>query len=205
MKKLLFILMTVCAIVFGHTNNNYIFNSSTEEYVGVPYRQVTPITNAADLIMKVNKKVTYPEAYNIAENVWNATVESNLSYSYVLGIMMTESRFNVNARSNCGAMGLMQVMPSTFTAISTKHNLNYSVADGFDIEKNIRVGVLYLDRLLRKYGHLDLVAAGYNGGPRAANNYRDGNYSYVPKQTMNYVKAVRKHEKYFAVAWRVEL
>lgn len=186
MKKLLLIIMTSICLSFGFTNEAYI-------------------SNAADLIMSVNKSVTYPEAYEIAEHTWNATAETDLEYTYVLGIMMSESRFNVKARSNCGAMGLMQVMPSTFTAISTQHGLNYSVSDGYDIEKNIRVGVLFLDKLFRKYGHIDLVSAGYNGGPRAANHYRAGNYSYVPKQTMNYVRAVRKNEKYFSVVWRVDL
>lgn len=193
MKKIMMIMMLCASFVFAGYSAE---NSFEKDYM---------VKSATSLIMDVNKKVTYADAYTIAENVYDATMESDLSYSYVLGIMMTESRFNPNARSRCGAMGLMQVMPSTFTAISTQHGLNYSVSDGFDIEKNIRIGVLYLDRLLRKYGHLDLVAAGYNGGPRAANNYKAGNYSYVPKQTMNYVKAVRKNEKYFAIAWRVEL
>ncbi len=75
----------------------------------------------------------------------------------VHAIIEVESAWQRHAMSNKGAVGLMQLMPATAASLGV-HNR-------FDIEQNIRGGVIYLARLLRLFdGDLRLVAAAYLAG-----------------------------------------
>lgn len=197
MKKIIAILLVFIGLSYsGITPNPYRY---------IPYNDKVQIDNAVEVITTVNKNLSSPEAYHIVQNVYDMSLETEIDFSYIMGIMFTESRFNYKARSYCGAMGLMQIMPNTFESIAKINGLDYKKEDAYDIDKNIRIGVLYLDRLYKKYGHLDYVSAGYNGGPRAANNYKAGKFENIPKQTMNYVTAVRKNKKFFAISVKVDL
>jgi soluble lytic murein transglycosylase-like protein len=75
----------------------------------------------------------------------------------VQAIIEVESGWQPHAVSNKGAVGLMQLMPATAAS--------FGVYNRFDMEQNIRGGVIYLARLLRLfYGDLRLVAAAYLTG-----------------------------------------
>lgn len=104
----------------------------------------------------------------------------------LLAIIMTlESGGNPKAESGAGAQGLMQITPPTAKDIATKF-LKKPVAsyDIFDSKTNIEFGTAYLAYLRDEFGVADqapswnatveLVAAGYNGGPGAANNLEQG-------------------------------
>ncbi len=99
----------------------------------------------------------------------------------VRAVIQTESAFNPSARSSKGALGLMQLMPTTASELG--------VLDPFDPEQNIRGGVTYLRRLLDRYqNNEELALAAYNAGPRAVDRYGS-----VPpyRETKNYVAKVR--------------
>ena len=94
-------------------------------------------------------------------------------------IIQTESAFNYKARSRAGALGLMQLMPSTAE--------RFGVLDPFDPRQNIQGGVKYLKWLHDYYqGDLTKVVAAYNAGEGAVNRhhgippYRETR-AYVPK------------------------
>ena len=75
----------------------------------------------------------------------------------VRAVIKTESNFNRWAVSNKGALGLMQLIPST--------GRQYGVRDFFDPRQNVDGGVRYLKFLLEKFkGNLDLSLAAYNAG-----------------------------------------
>jgi soluble lytic murein transglycosylase-like protein len=75
----------------------------------------------------------------------------------VRAVMRVESDFQADARSPKGATGLMQLMPATAAY--------YGVDDIYDIEQNIRGGVLFLRHLQDRYGDdLKTLLAAYNAG-----------------------------------------
>lgn len=94
-------------------------------------------------------------------------------------VIQAESAFNYRARSRTGALGLMQLMPSTAE--------RFGVLDPFDPRQNIEGGVKYL-RWLHDYYHGDLtkVVAAYNAGENAVDRFHGippygETRAYVPK------------------------
>lgn len=73
--------------------------------------------------------------------------------------------------SRAGAMGLMQVMPATYTAMRARHHLG---PDPYDPHDNIMAGTAYLRAMHDRFGYPGLFAA-YNAGPgRYAEHLRTG-------------------------------
>lgn len=82
-----------------------------------------------------------------------------LPLGLLAGVARVESEFSEDAQSPAGAVGVMQVMPSTASA------LHY---DPFDATSNVLAGAVYLRQLLVRYGgDLELALAAYNAGPTA--------------------------------------
>ena len=99
----------------------------------------------------------------------------------VRAVIKTESNFNRYAVSSKGALGLMQLIPST--------GRRYGVQDFFDPQQNIEGGVRYLKFLLVKFnGNLDLSLAAYNAGENLVE--RLGRIPSFP-ETTNYVRKIR--------------
>ncbi len=99
----------------------------------------------------------------------------------VRAVIETESNWNSTAKSRKGAMGLMQLIPSTAQ--------RFGVNDAFNPGQNVDAGVRYLKVLLERYnGNLDLALAAYNAGEGAVDRAR-GVPAY--RETRNYVQRVQ--------------
>jgi soluble lytic murein transglycosylase-like protein len=82
----------------------------------------------------------------------------------VRAVIVVESAFNPRAVSKRGALGLMQLKPSTAA--------RYGVANAFDPEQNIIAGTRYLRDLIERFGNnLELALAAYNAGEEAVERY----------------------------------
>lgn len=84
----------------------------------------------------------------------------------ILGIIFTESSFDVRAESPKGAMGLMQLMPATANSLAADLELEWKGNQLLtDPQINILLGGFYLRRLIHRFQGLDNALAAYNLGP----------------------------------------
>lgn len=107
-----------------------------------------------------------PYAAPIAE----ASQRFNIPAAWLLAVMRVESGGNALAVSPKGAMGLMQIMPDTWTELHARYQLG---ADPFDPHDNIMAGAGYLRELLDRFGTAGFLAA-YNAGPSRFEDYLAG-------------------------------
>lgn len=127
--------------------------------------------------------------------IWRISQRRGVDGLLVASIVQVESRFTRNALSPRGAMGLMQVLPSTgqLYGVADLEALN-------DPHVNLDVGCRYLGRLLRDFdGDLERAVAAYNAGPAAV--VRHGG---VPpyRETREYVRRVLElYRKRSDAAW----
>jgi soluble lytic murein transglycosylase-like protein len=80
---------------------------------------------------------------------------------WIRAVMHVESSAKQKARSSKGTMGLMQIMPKTWTELRARYGLG---ADPFDPRDNILAGAAYIRELYDRYGAPGFLAA-YNAGP----------------------------------------
>ncbi len=113
-------------------------------------------------------KSLYPIKYE--SYVEKAAKEYNVDICLVYGVIRNESNFNPDVVSNAGAIGLMQIMPDTFTWLQN-YRENFEPKKILDSDKlydpkiNIDYGTYYLRYLLDKYdGDRSLVICAYNAG-----------------------------------------
>ena len=98
------------------------------------------------------------------ELIRSASGRYHVDPDLIRAVIKTESDFNTNARSNKGAMGLMQLMPET----ARLHN----VSDAYNPNENVEGGVRHLRMLLERYqGDLELSLAAYNAGAGAVEKH----------------------------------
>ncbi|MBY6243767.1 lytic transglycosylase domain-containing protein [Methylosinus sp. Sm6] len=127
-------------------------------------------------------KATPTDADPYAVHVAEAARRFGIPAAWIRAVMKIESRVQRDAVSLKGAVGLMQIMPDTWTELRARYAL---AGDPFDPHDNILAGAAYLGELHDRYGSPGFLAA-YNAGPRRYEDYLDGRRS-LPSETVAYV------------------
>ncbi|MGI6217276.1 MAG: lytic transglycosylase domain-containing protein [Coriobacteriales bacterium] len=123
---------------------------------------------------------------------------------WIAAMIKCESDFDPEAVSSAGAIGLMQMMPSTADWVSQKGLVDSSIYDPdnlTDPETNINYGTAYLRYLVERYHEMNPAIAAYNAGISNVDEWlqedEDVRKSVTFSETEKYIKAVnRAKEKY---------
>ena len=170
-------------------------------------RQAFPFHVAAtgDLLPEDVWRILYPLKY--WEYVERYSRERSLDPYLVAAIIRQESTFNPVVKSRAGARGLMQIMPTTGKIISRQEGTRFRWQELIDPEANIRMGTLYLRRMLDQFGgRVDYALASYNAGPHRVEKWTGMDMTLdseefieeIPfTETRDYVKAVLRNEKQY--------
>ncbi|QDL91071.1 lytic transglycosylase domain-containing protein [Paroceanicella profunda] len=122
---------------------------STALAQNAPAEETTASTPYAALIVEAAERFGIPERW-----IW--------------AVMQAESNGDLRAVSSVGAMGLMQIMPATWTSLRTRYRLD---SDPFDAHDNILAGAAYLREMYDRYGDVTAMLAAYNAGPGRTDEY----------------------------------
>lgn len=132
--------------------------------------------------------------------------ESGLEPSLVYAVMKAESGFDEDAVSRSGAVGLMQLRPTTAEFVCNRSGIGYESGKLTDGEYNIRLGCLYLKYLMEKFPARDTALAAYNAGEGTVGDWlsdascsNDGvNLSRIPyPETRAYLKKIKNFRKMY--------
>jgi len=132
-----------------------------------------------------NSKGVAVAADRIGDFVAEASRRFSISPSWIRAVMRVESLGDPLALSPKGAMGLMQIMPDTWSELRSRYDLG---ADPYDAHDNIMAGAAYLREMHDRYGERGFLAA-YNAGP---SRYEDhlATGRPLPSETLLYMAAV---------------
>ena len=149
--------------------------------VNVPFTPSDYKLQAEDIKSSLNKSKLKHILIYIEALCW----EYGVDYEMVKAVIQTESDWNHKVVSTSGAIGLMQVLPST-----ARSEFNTPKQDLFDPYVNVTVGIKYLSKLNDRFDDLESTLTAYSHGPTATTKYSP---TYVNNNF--YVKRVFKNLK----------
>ena len=146
----------------------------------VPYPEPQPVVEEAPVQPAGDVPALAPLTMGPYEAIITSMAETHgVDPMLVRALIRVESGDQPAARSNKGAMGLMQLMPSTARL--------YKVRNPYDPKANIAAGVRHLKSLLDRYATVDLALAAYNAGEAAVKKF-NGIPPY--RETHDYVSRI---------------
>lgn len=148
------------------------------------------------------QKQLYPLPEEYLSCIEKYSEEYNIPKELICGIIHTESSFNPNARSNAGALGIMQITEETFIWLQFKMGVQnqYSVEQLFDYQTNIKFGTYFISLLFDEFKNYDTALAAYNAGRGNVLKWlkdpdisSEGTLINIPfEETSNYIIKVNK-------------
>jgi soluble lytic murein transglycosylase len=150
------------------------------------------------------ERIRYPLRYSQFVRVHAR--EHGLSPALLAAVIYQESKFNPDAKSSSGAIGLMQLTPSTAHGIAIRTDgTAFHTSDLYDPELNIRYGAWYLSDLFAKYHNERLVLAAYNAGQGNVDRWRAKGEPIQFPETVAYVDRVEHLKTIYRKAWAKDL
>lgn len=143
------------------------------------------VAKVADVAAEQVKQAFFAKEIPFGSIIYNEAIKNNISPELVAAVAHTESKFVPTARSNRGAVGLMQLVPKTGRWLGATDLTNPT--------QNIMAGAKYLKYLNDRFnGNQDKVIAAYNAGE---GNVRRFNGVPPFRETQAYVQRVRSFQR----------
>jgi len=152
-------------------------------YVGQTYAAVDPDPEIQRNLQQLFDNPSQVQGYPYQQELAQAAKRYGLPLAFVLAVARGESFFDPKAKSAKGAIGIMQVMPSTAA------EYGYEINDLYDVGKNIDIGVHHLSDLLDQLQDPYLALAAYYCGCGGVDN---GNFT-LRKDCDEYVRYINTH------------
>ncbi|MFL6013250.1 MAG: lytic transglycosylase domain-containing protein [Gaiellaceae bacterium] len=135
------------------------------------------------------EKIRYPLRYKAI--VRGHAQNYDLNPALLAAVIETESKFRADAKSSSGAIGLMQILPSTAHGIAVHTGgSRFRTEDLYNPEINVRYGAWYLRHLLDKYDDERTALAAYNAGQDNVDHWRANGQGIAFSETRHYVRRV---------------
>ena len=133
------------------------------QHFNLAYTQLKIVNKLEQFGLMMDTNLYYPTP------IWQPRGGFSIDKELIYAFMHQESMFNASAKSNQGAMGLMQVLPSTAKFITSSKDVKRNNSNILKVpEINLEVGQEYIEYLLGLEivsNNLIYLAAAYNGGP----------------------------------------
>ena len=147
-----------------------------------PLDETVSVETAAPAAIKQSSRAAHAplDARPFDDLIETVALKHGVDPELVHAVVQAESNYRADAKSQVGARGLMQVMPSTAR--------DFGIKNLYDPYNNLEAGVQYLKFLLVQFpGDLKRAIAAYNAGPGAVAKYKG-----IPpyRETQQYVKKV---------------
>jgi soluble lytic murein transglycosylase len=149
-------------------------------------------------------RIKYPLRY---DSIVRAHAQHyDLDPAFLAAVIEDESKFDSNAKSSAGAIGLMQLQPETAKGIAIRTGgSKFVLSDLYDPELNVRYGAWYLHHLMQKYGDERLALAAYNAGQENVDRWRAAGEDIQFPETRAYVDKVERLKGIYRRAYAHEL
>ena len=162
------------------------------------------VTSAVSLGCAQVDRIRYPLRYELI--VRNHAKNYDLDPALLAAVIYTESRFNANAESSAGAIGLMQLLPETARGIAVRTGGNgFVLRDLYVPEINVRYGAWYLRNLLNRYSDERTALAAYHAGQGNVDRWREQGVGIQFPETRSYVEKVERVKQVYAESYAKEL
>jgi len=149
-------------------------------------------------------RLWYPLRYSTNVRVYAS--QDHLDAAMLAAVIEAESKFNPDARSDAGAIGLMQLTPSTAKGIAQyTGGSRFRVSDLTNPDINIRYGAWYLGHLMAKYKNERLALAAYNAGQENVDTWLQAHEGIQFQETKDYISKVQRLQKIYRRAYASQL
>lgn len=175
MEQTLICIAIFISLGFGFVYPQVKIDAKIDEYQPIRYNRSKKVkANKPDELHQIaGTIITFcpdlgkSKALHYAKIISKESKEYGYDWKLIVAIMKAESNFDIQAKSNKGAVGLMQLMPDTAEWISPKAKMVYDGVDSlYNPEYNVKLGVHYLSMMQDKFGDLDKALIAYNKGPK---------------------------------------
>lgn len=137
------------------------------------------------IITRYQKEMDTVALNQIPRLIYNESKKNGFDPLFLTALIATESSFDNSAKSNVGALGLMQIKPRTGWAMAREARIQWGGEPTlYQPDTNIALGAFYLSKMVKRFKDMELALEAYNHGPSQLTKYlRQGKppYKYSSK------------------------